>query len=317
LKDDPAVKKDGKAMQRREWLVDRIEEAAAKAKGADLDTLVDEAVQRRIYYDILAPINLFRPGDLKATDVERIADRDKVKMDKVKELLDNRFKAAVDAKFVPAYNLGPEAWGNPHERDSVEKRQKIGFILFALSQVQIPVLDKKLYPKGIERAQTVSGLYEFTNASIAYVQTMRIHEQRMAARVAEDRDGRTFGPPAAPLRTPGIIDEQPAQIDRMLRLVEHVDAAQKRLDELKAQRDQFQKLYEQRVAQHKAVAERLIKARQGTEKYAKELRGYQDRLHEALLELSDAADTNFRLEAEIRALELSYYKTASKKGGKK
>jgi hypothetical protein len=305
--------KDG----RRIWLVDRIDEELAKAKGPELDALVDDAVQRRIYYDILAPINLFRPGDLKVTDVERIADRDKVKMDKVQELLDKRLAAAVAAKYDLAYHIGAEAWGNPQERDSVEKRQKIAFILFTLAHVQVPVLDKKLYAKGIERAQTVSGLYEFTNASIAYVPAQRILEQRMAARVIAAREGNTFGAPGKEMRTSGIIDEQAAQIDRMLRQVEHVDAAQKRLDELKVQRDHFKKIYDQRVAQRKDVADKLIKARQGTEKYAKELRALQVQLHEALLELSDAADTNFRLEAEIRALELSYFKTPAKKGGKK
>jgi hypothetical protein len=329
LKDDPTVKKDGVALQRREWLVERIADDLAKAKGKDLDALVDEAVQRRIYHDILAPINLFRPGDLNAKDVERIADRDKVKMDKVKELLENRLKAAVASKYDLTYHMGAEAWGTPQERDSVEKRQKIAFILFTLAHVQIPLLDKKLYAKGIERAQTVSGLYEFTNASIAFVQAQRILEQRRESRIVESRDGNTFPASekgilvkddkgnAIPMRTEGIIDQQPAQIDRLQRIVEHIDAGQKRLDELIVQRDHLRKLYEQRVAQHKAIADKLIKARQGTEKYAIELRNLQNQLHATLLELSDAADTNFRLEAEIRALELSYFKTPPQKGGKK
>ena len=118
-------------------------------------------------------------------------------------------------------------------------------------------------------------------------------------------------------RTRGFIDQQPDQIDRMQRIVEQIDAAQKRLAEKKIQRDKFRALYDQRVAQFKDVSEKLIKTRQGTEKYVKELRTLQVQLHEALLELSDAADTNFRLEAEIRALELSYFKTPAPKGGKK
>lgn len=317
LKDDATKDEQGKPRQRRVWIVDRIDENLARAKGADLDTLVDEAVQRRIYYDILAPINLYRPGDLKNTDIERIADRGKVKLERVKELLDQRLKAAVSSKYDPASYIGKDYWGNPLDRGSIEKRQTIGFILFTLAQVQVPALDKKLYPKGIERVQTVSGLYEFTNASIAYVQTKRTLEQRMEARVKVDRDGFTFGAKGNENRTPAIIDFQPAQLDRMLRLVEQVDAAQKRIDEKKIQRDHFRKIYDQRLAQYKAVVEQLLKARKGTETYAKELRQKQDELHNALIELSDAADTNFQLEAEIRALELSYFKTPAQKGGKK
>jgi hypothetical protein len=308
--------KDEKGRPRRSWVVDRIEEDLAKAKGAELDALVDEAVQRRIYYDILAPVNHFRPGDLKATTVERIADRGKLRLKDIEELLDKRLKAAVDSKYDPNFNIGKDYWGDPQERDSIEKRQKIAFILFTLAHVQIPMLDKKLFAKGIERAQTVSGLYEFTNASIAYVQALRTLEQRMESRIAAERDGLTFGPKDKTMRTSGFIDQQPGQIDRMQRLVEQIDAAQKRLNEKKAQRDHFRKIYDQRVAQYKDTADKLIKARQGTEVYVKELRTLQTQLHEALLELSDAADTNLRLEAEIRALELSYFKTPAPKGGK-
>ncbi len=323
------VAKD-KGRPRRIWVVDRIEEDLANAKGAELDALVDEAVQRRIYYDILAPINLFRPGDLKRTDVERIADRGKFKLKDVEELLDKRLQAAVASQYDARFNMGDDFWnkkpdgqgsGPALERDSIEKRQMIAFILFTLGQVQAPALDKKLYAKGIERAQTVSGLYEFTNASIAYVETMRVLEQRMEQRVNEDRDGRTFTAKVedklVQMRTSGIIDYQPGQIDRMQRIVEQIDAAAKRLTEKKIQRDKYRELYDKRLAQYKDVSEKLLKARQGTEKYVKELRTFQVQLHEALLELSDAADTNFRLEAEIRALELSYFKTPAQKGGKK
>lgn len=305
--------KDG----RRVWVVDRIEEDLAKAKGPELEKLVEEAVQRRLYYDILAPLNLFRPADVKAVDVERFADRDKFAVDKLKSLLTERIGAAADAKYNPSLYIGKEYFGATQDRSSVEKRQHAAFILFTLAHVRVPVLDKKLYPKGIERAQTVSGLYEFTNASVAYVKALRTLERRTEERVKADREGNIFGAGDKVNRTDGFIDRQPAQIDSMQRLVEQIDAAQKRLEEKKAQRDQFKKIYDQRLAQHKELTARLIKARQLTETYAKDLRKLQDDLHAALLELSDAADTNFRLEREIRALELSYYKTAPTKGSKK
>ncbi|HZZ81179.1 MAG TPA: hypothetical protein VFE62_21935 [Gemmataceae bacterium] len=294
-----------------------LDDALAKASGAELDTFLDDALQRRMYYDILAPLNAFRPGDVKMTDIERIADRDKVKLEGIKELLDKRFTAAISSKMEAADHLGKDYWGNPQERNSVEKRQQVAFILFDLAHVQVPMLDKKLYAKGIERAQTVSGLYEFTNASLAYVGTLRRLEQSLAARITANRDGNTFGPPGKEMNGPGFLSERRNKVDRLHRIVEDVDAAQKRLDELKQQRDHAQKIYDQRIAQHKVVTEKLIKARKETARDAKELREFQDQLHEALLELSDAADTNFRLEREIRALELSYFQTPPNKGGKR
>ena len=303
-------------LARDPWTVSRLDDALAKAKGADLDALAVESVERRLYYDILAPIQLFRPGDLKVTDIERIADRDAVKMDRVKELLAGRFDAAVKKEYDAAYNLGAETSKTAgQERDSVEKRTKIGFILFTLGQVHVPLLDKKLYPKGIERAQMVCGMHEFTNASVAYVQALRTLDQRRADTIKAEREGFVFGKEKE-TSTSGFITERDIHVQRLHRMVEHIDSAQKRLNELKTEHALVQKIYAQRQAQHKEVTDKLIKARQSSEKYAKELRAYQDRLHEALIELSDAADMNFRLEAEIRALELSYFKTAPKKGGK-
>ena len=240
--------KDG----RRVWVIDRIQEDVANAKGAELQALVDDAVQRRIYYDILAPLNHFRPGNVKVIDFERIADRSKFKLDQVKELLAKRVKEAMESKISADQFVGKDYYANAIDRDNLEKRQYSAFILFTLAHVQVPILDKKLYAKGIEQAQTVSGLYEFTNASVAYVQALRSLERRMEERVAIERDGYIHASKqdkSVMTRTNGFIDEQPAQIDRTVRLVEQIDAAQKRLVEKKAQRDHFRKIYDQRLAQ--------------------------------------------------------------------
>lgn len=309
---DFSDEKDG----RRIWVIDRIRDEAANLKGAPLEALVEEAAQRRIYYEILTPINAFRPGDLTKTEIERFADRDKIKMDRLKEVLEKRFDAAISGQYDPKEFMGEKYWVKGQDRDSIEKRRHIGFILFTLAHVNIPVLDKKLYPKGIERAQTVSGIYEFNNASIAFVQTLLLRDRQRDARVKDDRDGIAFlTKDKTPSRTTSFIDQQPAQIDNMQRLVELVETAQKRLDEKKTERDKLKKIYDERLAQLKAVTERLLKARQLSNDLAKELREKQVELHEALLKLSDAADTNFRLEAEIRRLELSYF--TAPKGGKK
>jgi hypothetical protein len=100
-------------------------------------------------------------------------------------------------------------------------------------------------------------------------------------------------------------------------MAEHLDTAEKRKADLTLQRDHYQKIYEQRAQQHKKSLEKLLAARTKTNEYVKDLRVLQDQLHAALIDLSEAADRNFRLEAEIRAIELGYLKQASRKGGKK
>ena len=310
------------------WQVKKLDDRLKEAKGADLDSLLDDAVQRRIYYDILAPINVFRPGeikDFKNYKIEKLSDLKTYSLDKVKEFMQDRLAAAVADKFNPDVHLG-EYWSkeNPSPdamtRDSIEKRQKIAFIMFTLSQVTVPTLDKKpLYPKGVERAQIVCGLYEFTNSSICYVRALRVLEDRIISAVTADRQGYVTAAKQKQgmTRTIGFIDEYEAEIDRLVKVREHIDGAQKRLADLKLQRDHYQDLYDQRANQYKDVLAKLLAARQKTEKYAKDLRELQDQLHAALIDLSEAGERNFRLFLEIRDLELSYLNQKSNKGGKK
>jgi hypothetical protein len=369
------------------WQVENLDKRLKEVKGADLDSLLDDSIQRRIYYDILAPINVFRPGeikDVKNYKIEKLSDLKAYPLEKVKEFMQDRLAASVADKFNPDVHMG-EYWSKekPSDeamtRDSIEKRQQIAFIMFTLSQVTVPTLDKKpLYPKGIERAQVVCGLYQFTTASIHYVRALRVLEERIMNSVVGERQGHShllvellrltpeelvkrfdkdgdgklsrdeFGASLPKVfaaadkdgdgkldreevavlqamlkknqdttRTDGFIDEYEDEIDRLVKIVEHIDGAQKRRADLKLQRDHFQKIYDQRAMQYKAVLTQLLAARKTTEKYAKDLRELQDQLHAALVDLSEAADRNFRLEEEIRAIELSYLRGQNKKGVKK
>src|SRR5262249_45735274 len=133
----------------------KLDDRLKEIKGADLDSLLDDSIQRRIYYDILAPINVFRPGeikDVKNYKIEKLSDLKAYPLDKVKEFMQDRLAASVADKFNPDVHLG-EYWSKekPSDeamtRDSIEKRQQIAFIMFTLSQVTVPTLDKKpLYP---------------------------------------------------------------------------------------------------------------------------------------------------------------------------
>jgi hypothetical protein len=310
------------------WQVKKLEDRLKGAKGADLDNLLDDAIQRRIYYDILAPINVFRPGEIKDAKnykIEKLSDLKAYSLDKVKEFMQERLAASIADKYDPDVHMG-DYWSkansgqDPVTRDSIEKRQKIAFIMFTLSQVTVPTLDKKpLYPKGIERAQIVCGLYEFTTSSIHYMRALRILEERITSAVIADRQGYVTalkGNPGQWTITEGFIAEYEADIDRLVKIVEHIEGAQKRLADLKMQRDHYQKIYNQRATQHDDIVKKLLKARKNNENYIKDLRELQDQLHAALKDLSEAAERNFRLEADIRAIELGLNQQ-NKKGGKK
>jgi hypothetical protein len=370
--------------------VKKLEDRLEKAKGAELDSLFDDAVQRRIYYDILAPVNVFRPGDIKDVKnykIERLSDLDAYKLDQVKEFMQQRLKALIANDYDLDIHIGAEVWNKAQEnpdpealkRDTIEKRQTIAFLLFTLSQVGVPALDKQLlYSNGVERAQIVCGLHEFTNASIHYVHALRVLEERVRNSVVGDREGHPhvlvellkltpeefigrfdkdndkklsrdeFGTSLSKTfaaadkdgdgkldreevaglqalfrknpevtRTDGFIDEYENEIDRLVEIAAQIDSAQKRLADLKLQQDHFQKIYNQRAAQHKSTLEDLLKARRNTEKYVKDLRELQDQLHAALQDLSEASDRNFELFAQIRALEQTYQNQKTKRGGKK
>jgi hypothetical protein len=312
------------------WRVEKLDEKVAKAKGKDLDDLVADAIQRRIYYDILAPMNVYKPGDLdiKNYKIERLADWDAIKLDEVKDLMKNRLAGSIATQHDLDGHLGTEVWkeqtnAEALKRSSVEKRQAIGFILFTLGQVALPALpDKKLYPKGIERAQTVSGLVEFTNASIHYVSAMRVLEERIVASIKADREGwatELKDKPGQITRTSGFIDEYEEEINRLVGIVGNIDTQKKRLDQLEADRVNAQKTYEQRVQQYSETLDKLLKARARTQEYAQELRVLQDQLHKALVELSDAGDRNYQLYLQIRDIEyrLLAEEQKNKKGGKK
>ncbi|MSQ93314.1 MAG: hypothetical protein EXR98_02020 [Gemmataceae bacterium] len=308
-----------------------LDDMLAKTKGADLDRLVTESVQRRIYYDILAPLNVFRPGEIKDAKnykIEKLSDQSYT-LDQVKSFLIERLDHALADEYKAETHIGEDFISEKKTtqdvqtkkelssltRGSVEKRQKIGFILFTLGHVSVPTLDVKLYPKGVERAQVVSGLYEFTSSSLRYVQALQILEERIVSAIKADRAGYMLA--ADKGSTPGATAEIELEIDRLVKLVELIDSAQKRLDDLRDQKDKFQKIFEQRTQQHKDTIEKLRTARGDTEKYVKELRVLQEQLHKALVELSDAGERNFRLLDEITAIERAMQKKNAPKGGKK
>ena len=76
------------------WEIDKINDKLEKLTGAELDEMVKDSVQRRIYWDILAPLNLVRPGDVTAAQIETMGDLN-VTIDDLKGYLLARLDAAI------------------------------------------------------------------------------------------------------------------------------------------------------------------------------------------------------------------------------
>jgi hypothetical protein len=325
---------------RNVWQITALDKILAKANGKALDEFVTESVQRRLYYDILAPINVYRPADLafgaaNKHPIDRIADAEEVdkatiptklemKLDEVKAMLTKRLDSAIAKEFDLDVHLG-EAYDktagvDAMKRHGVEKRQIIAFILFTVGHVQIPTTTDRLVPNGIERAQVVSGINENTNASIRFVESLRTLQDRVAESIVAERQGYVIpdkNNPGGSTRTEGFIDEYEDWIDRLVKIVEHIDTTKKRLEDVKTQRDHLQKVHAHRTKQLQDTMDKLLTARKNTERYAKDLRELHEQLHAALVELSDAADRNFRLHDRIQELELGLRVQSKKKGGAK
>jgi len=292
---------------------DDLEERLEKAKtDSELDALLDDALQRRMYYDFLAPLSVFRPGesrDVNLYDVENVADTKKFPLKAVREIVRKRLAGAIAANYDPDVHFGKQ-WTEEQpspdamKRDSLEKRRTIGFILFALGQINVPTLGTKLYPAGVERAQIISGLFEFTNANIYYVRAQRIMQERMIQAIVAHRDGQVIEKEGQPtVRTPNVATEYGAEVERLVKLYHQVQEAEKQLVELKRINAHDDAVYKLRLGQHKNTADRLVATRKATEDLVKKLRVKQDELYEKYIELSNAGERNFRLYQEIEQIE--------------
>jgi intergrase/recombinase len=146
---------------------------------------------------------------------------------------------------------------------------------------------------------------------------MNILEGRIARAIEADRQGlNLISKDGKVVRTPGAVDIYELEVERLVKLRERLEIALDRREVAKKQRDHINKIYNERAKQYRDTLDRLISERARTEKYAKELRELQAQLHEALVNLADAGERNFQIEAEIRAIEMEYIRRTQPKGVK-
>ncbi len=307
--------------------VEALDKKIKAAKGKALDDLIEDACQRRMLVDILAPCEIFRPGAVSAPLQNKVADLDKFKLDELQNLLRKRFDVAIADKFDGDVHLSKD-W-DAEKRLTTEKRATIGFLLLTIATLQKPEADAKqpdninyvaLYPDGsgagtpnMLRAQTVLGLYEFAAAAQNLPVAWDVLEKRMAQAIQVDREGYTFvytdkggkfkDSANKPARNDAFIDKHATEIQALRDVVLEIRKAENTLAALKVQNATAQKIYEFRAEQLKELTARLQGARTVTKAKVAELNELQKQLFQAQQVLAGAQDRNLSLEKAIQTEE--------------
>jgi len=160
------------------WQISSVEDRIQKTPDEKLDELLVAAAKRRMWFDILQAMEIFRPsekvdlpdpekaaGDLKLKKplVDRAAELDEVSIDQLAELFAKRCDQV----------LASVDWIDPSmQRDNFEKRRCVAFLLVTVSQVEVPGADqpdkeqpiekdKKVQPKGKGQNAKDKGLVHF------------------------------------------------------------------------------------------------------------------------------------------------------------
>ena len=319
--------------------VEKLDGKLKAAKGAALDALLADAIERRMLVEILAPCEIYRPGAYRSDKsftflIEKVGDLDYLKLDDLKGILDKRFDVAIADKFDGSVHFDAD-W-DVEKRDSVEKRETIGFLLVAIANVQKPDAAKPgqyvpLYPDAgapqgtpnLLRAQTVLGLYQFAAAAQNLPVTWRIMEQQLIKSIQIDRQGFdiVFNNKSGKFkelegkltRNEAFIDKHWLAIKRIQDLTVEIKKADDRLIDLQDQNTKVKKIFGDRAEHLNVMTKKLIAARVETAKQVAELHSLQAELYQAQVELRDAADRNDRLLKNIEAQERS---ARSQKGAK-
>lgn len=307
--------------------VEKIDAQIAKASGPELKKLLEDAAERSMLLQVLAPVEIFRPGEVdlgKAAPadatpevlaqllISKGVEQDVFPRERLRKILQNRIEATMAENFTPDTFLGKEFAGQ--KRDSIEKRQTLAFLEVALGQATQPD-GKRLYPRGWDRGQAILGLYAFAQGVQHFSAAQRVLEKRLQDAIAVDREGYQVDVKGTTRTSQGFVDKQQIEIDRIRTVMVRIHEARGLLEDLKRQRVQARELYEKRVTQLQEALEKLTKARAETARLTAEIRTLQDQLFRAQVDLADAADRNFALERDIRRLEIDLYRLEKRTGG--
>jgi hypothetical protein len=281
------------------------------AQGPELEKLYMEAAQRRMAFDFLLPLELFRPGDdSKGLFVEKFGDLEALPLEKVLDRVTQRIKSTIGDNYEPAIHLGEE-WGNI-KRDTIEKRLTIAFTLLSLAHVKKPDGKAELYPELLERIPLVVGQYDFALACELFPSRILAINDIVLDRIKIDREGFEESSKGAIVRGKAFIDYYEAELQRIRFLQDDIFKAKKRLTELQAQKASCEAHLKDRIQKRDETLAQIAVARVKTNKDAAELKVFQDDLFRYQTELATSEDELERIHRQIRD-RLSSIKTGGKK----
>lgn len=286
--------------------IEKLNTRIARSQGAQLDALLADAAQRRIIADILNPVEVVRPGDPDKLFIEKVCDPEVITLEQLRDKLTGRLQNAASGKHDGEYFLGEKWEGQP--RFTVEKREAAAFLLTSIGYARkhldpsAKFDEQLLYPRGLDRAQRICGVYSFTLAAEQLAEAFAKLQDRVQRALTVDREGYEISVNNQLKRSEGFIDQHADAVRRIqdLRLV--IRKAEHQLEDLKDQAGKAKKLYEERLAHLKDVQDRILKARASTATLAGELDKLQKELFQAELKLAEAGNINARLERQIRQL---------------
>lgn len=273
-----------------------------------LDDRLGDAVRRRMLVDILAPLDVHRPADLRERLLEKVADVDVVPLSDLEGLMKRRFQAALSDTYDPAIHLG-DPWKD-QKRDVVEKRKTIAYLLCAIAHVKKPTGDL-LYPKQPERALAVVGVLEFAQAYQEFAKAHVLLKDRVLQAIGADREGQVFEVKIDPkdpnkierVSHGGFVEKHRKEIQRLKEMAEALEREKKRHKDLQAQVTGLEVIIEERKTQVAQASKDYLKARKVTAKARSELQQLQRELFAKQKELAGAVQRNVALERLIRQAE--------------
>ncbi len=304
----------------------------------DLKLLFQDSVKRRIYLDILKPLQKYRPWgrnaaakeeegippvddkkppvDGEASEekkdtpadhqlVNQGADFRKVSLDQLKALLEKRFDQAL-AKQTPD--------GRP--RESYEKRSAISFLLTTISFVRKPQLNRPsqefLFPDMPERTETVVGMFYFNQSVNALANTLIKITEEVERKAQLDLEGGIYYRMAKDLKGDDVLlgiridsfaKKHNDRIQKIKQLVKEIQTYEYRLANLEKQKTQAKIQHNERKAYYEEIQCKLLAERKKSALYAQELEKMEQQLFEIQRKSAEAAENNLLLVEEIRKLE--------------
>jgi hypothetical protein len=299
-----------------ELLVKRIKEAP----DGKLEAMLADAAQRRMYLEILNPLEIYRPIDfelpsvdkkedaknIKARpvdkyDIDNIADIDRFTIADAQDLFKRRLEdLGLAEKHDPKLHLGDDF--KDMKRDTIEKRQAIAFLLTAVYHVRKPN-DQLLYKFGPDRAMAIVGVWEYAFVYQMFADTHIPVRERFVNAIRTDRDGRPYEYDGKSIAMHGFQADYRDKIARIHRLMDEIWQEEKRLKAYDGMVMGLEQVVKDREVQVKKSTDDLLNERKESSRLALELRRLQHDLLEAQKHLSNAIADNLRLNDDLREVQ--------------